>query len=769
MKKLYLLLLCILCTAISKGEVNEKTYNFSFNVTDFSITTDDKGITHVENMTEPTYFGEPNKPAIPVIKNHIQLDLLRKCVDISYETSKTVIARQVTLATAPEFSSPVDSASSVAGMCPTSTNATDEYSFFDYSQSGWKDINLLNFAFSPFIYNANTGDLYFVHDLTVTVRTSELNEEEIAKLGNAPLGIHELYGIAATEDVNLSDKGMARAAGNNPANQFKNKPASDVDYLIVTTQALKSSFSPLISWKKKKGLRAEIITLEEINAIYQDPLPQLRIKKYIYNLYLNNNLKYVLLGGDHETVPSLITKVKANSNAIEDVLASDAYYACFGGNFEWDLNNNQIYGEYDDSIDFTPSVYVARALVGKPQDVNIFVNKTLDFEKSPRWNNCLLASGTKWNTDADARSQFNVLYEDCFEGWNGTRYDFFDTGITVPGAENFQVNGDNLQTVLENGYSLIEMSTHGWVDAWILEDEKNYTSANALTQFSPVHSIILTSSCETNSFDRNKDTKNGLCLSNGFFNNYNNGVVGFWGSSRSGFYPFRNERYGLSQKFEVDFFKELLSDKHQFNSFGMLTTLAKYKNIGTSKSSLYNYLQRGLNTIGDPEMQIYSEIPEQIEACYTSHGLSANIDGCTVSITSTDDDGDTRMSVCENFSLSQEITIPTNSTVCLTKKNCIPYIFEVSYNGSLPKGGINTILSCTYNSMSGISTVVTNVESKFTTAELVLSDINGNIKDRKRINTGQQTTTFDNKRMLFSTLYVMSLFIDGKLRDAIKY
>lgn len=122
MKKLYLLLLCILCTAISKGEVNEKTYNFSFNVTDFSITTDDKGITHVENMTEPTYFGEPNKPAIPVIKNHIQLDLLRKCVDISYETSKTVIARKVTLATAPEFSSPVDSASTTAELVLSDIN-----------------------------------------------------------------------------------------------------------------------------------------------------------------------------------------------------------------------------------------------------------------------------------------------------------------------------------------------------------------------------------------------------------------------------------------------------------------------------------------------------------------------------------------------------------------------------------------------------------------------------------------------------------------------
>lgn len=769
MKKIYLLLLCILCTVISKGAVNEKSYKFSFNVTDFSITTDDNGITHVENMTEPTYFGEPNNPAIPVIKNHIQLDLLRKCVDISYETSKTVIARQVTLATAPEFSSPVDSTSSVAGMCSTSTNATDEYSFFDYSQSGWKDINLLNLSFSPFIYNANTGDLYFVHDLTVTVRTTELNEEEAAKLGNAPLGIHELYGITTPVDINLSDKGTVRVIGSYLTDKFKNKPASDVDYLIVTTQALKSSFSPLISWKKKKGLRAKIITLEEINAIYQDPLPQLRIKKYIYNLYLNNNLKYVLLGGDHETVPSLITKVEADSNAIEHVIAADAYYACFGGDFEWDLNKNQIYGEYDDSIDFTPSVYVARALVGKPTDVTIFVNKTLDYEKNPRWNNCLLASGVKWSSVNDARAQFNILYEECFEDWNGTRYDFYDTGITVPGAENFKINGDNLQTVLENGYSIIEMSTHGWVDAWILEDENNYTSANALTQFSPVHSIILTPSCETNSFDRNKDTKNGLCLSNGFFNNYNNGVVGFWGSSRSGFYSYYDSEYGASPKFEADFFKELFSNTHRFNSFGMLTTLAKFKNIGTTKRSRYNYLQRGLNTIGDPEMQIYSEIPEQIEACYTSHGLSANIDGCTVSVTSTDDDGDTRMSVCEDFPLSADMTIPTNSTVCLTKKNCIPYIFEISYDGPPMRERINTITYCTYDNMSGTTTVITNVDKTFTTAELVLSDINGNIIERKKINTGVQTTTFKNIKIPRSTIFVMSLFIDGKLRDAVKY
>ncbi len=61
--------------------------------------------------------------------------------------------------------------------------------------------------------------------------------------------------------------GYRRCAPRHPACHPDRKK---IDYVVITSEELKPSFVPLISWKLAKGLKSKIITTEEIDSKYQE-------------------------------------------------------------------------------------------------------------------------------------------------------------------------------------------------------------------------------------------------------------------------------------------------------------------------------------------------------------------------------------------------------------------------------------------------------------------------------------------------------------------
>lgn len=82
-------------------------------------------------------------------------------------------------------------------------------------------------------------------------------------------------------------------------------------------------------------------------------------------------MKYVLLGGDDTIVPKASCYVSAGGYT-ENEMPTDLFFACFGGNFDWDGNKNGIYGETTDGIDMSPSIYVTRIPIRTSTDVVAF-------------------------------------------------------------------------------------------------------------------------------------------------------------------------------------------------------------------------------------------------------------------------------------------------------------------------------------------------------------------------------------------------------------
>lgn len=174
-----------------------------------------------------------------------------------------------------------------------------------------------------------------------------------------------------------------------------------IDYVIITSKKLKSSFQKLANHKKSKGLTTAVVTTEEIYKNYSGRDNAERIRNFIKDAYKKNRTKYVLLGGDGDgdansskaVVPTRILYCPPVNSGTTTQIASDMYYACLGGNY--DSNKNGIYGEPNDGtggkeVDLGYDVFVGRAPVDNKKEANNFVTKTINYEKRSKQKKALM-------------------------------------------------------------------------------------------------------------------------------------------------------------------------------------------------------------------------------------------------------------------------------------------------------------------------------------------------------------------------------------------
>ena len=191
-------------------------------------------------------------------------------------------------------------------------------------------------------------------------------------------------------------QGPDGSAGSGPMSHRRSEPfkptqvpsllGSPVAYLIVTTDALVEAFQPLADWKTASGVPAVIRTLsfirEQYPAAADDPE---RLRLFIRDAYARWGTRWVLLGGDTE----ILTPRLAHVLFPEDWrIPSDLYFSCLDGN--WNADGDSTFADAyanssnpGDFADLMPEVWVGRAPVVTPADAELFVRKTLMYERTP--------------------------------------------------------------------------------------------------------------------------------------------------------------------------------------------------------------------------------------------------------------------------------------------------------------------------------------------------------------------------------------------------
>lgn len=632
------------------------------------------------NANSDCYYSEnPNEPSLPLYTIYVNVLENDEFSHFTYEFLVDSVLFDIHIAPNAEVFCPTDS---VYEQRHNINYLNDKYPVDVISFIGEcieRDNKKLAFEFSPFVYIESDSILLSVSSLTITINFKDGNS--IVKKYNNENDVY-LDGDSNLDYVNV---GQTIESFNS---------LDSVEYLIITSSELSESFKPLSDWKTLKGIPALIVSTDSIYRKYTDFSNEIKIKKYINELYYKTNkrLRYVLLGGDETVVPvkyCRVAKISTNGDTIRMAnVPTDIFYGCFDGNFVWDANNDGISGDVNkDSIDYYPEVFVSRFPARTVEHVEAMVEKSLNYEKNPPlkdWYYNVLMTGAKISINKDAERRSDTICKYTFNKYLENPYIFklFDSYTSYPEGADYGMTPDNLQKELAKGYHFVNEFTHGQICYWsinVKDSDYFYRTEHALSLSSDKPMHILTIACHTNSFHLGEP-----CLGEAFMRNKNNNVVSYLGSSSYGWLSSGWRTLGASPQLINNFYELLLSDSNKYCNYAELVTNAKLKLKNYHKNFSEHWVFFSVNAMGDPELPIYNRVPKEfnnISYALTDKGIVLKIheSNTRVTVCGYDENGKMNYSILKNVSDSciiENISNLLNITLC--KPNYVPYTLNLS-------------------------------------------------------------------------------------------
>ena len=585
-----------------------------YNYHDFKL----KSIDSLYYITTPkyrlAYDDDSLAPALPYISVNILIGHDEYVTSITSTHKETLIDENIKIMPNPTCTT-----------CCTSTVEKQNY-IVDYTDRIYPKEIVENIAANtmdgyryialhvyPFKYNAESKCLYLIDSLNISLNVSSQDTKADLNIGK------NMREIVQSLVINPQEMDVLYARQSAKTRLTQNTSDFDYKYIIVTRDSLKTAFQEFANWKTRKGYRCKILTVEEIGQNYTGKSLPLKIKNALKDYYNGtyHGLKYVLLGGDLEHVPVQYCY------SYPDTMPADIFYACFNV-MDWDSNNNNIGGESSEPVDLSQDIFVTRIPVRNSIDIATFTHRNLLYEREKNCNNDynrILMCGAKVvnnytiNGETVSDSQFggdSIYAANISPYWNGQLTRLYDTGTSFPENSSYDFTGSHLQTELNTGYSFVYVGTHGNKYAWQTEDPYGYWTDDAESVYNELSmnsngmgtTHIITTACHTNAFDLATS-----CLSETFLKNPNSGVLTYLGSSRQGWYSRSSmPELGNSDEYNAEYFNNIFSS-NATNKFGSLVFQTKntFKDNTTKR---YRYLQYAINPLGDPELPIYTKVPQ---------------------------------------------------------------------------------------------------------------------------------------------------------------
>ncbi|MDE7388661.1 MAG: hypothetical protein K2M97_05345 [Muribaculaceae bacterium] len=329
------------------------------------------------------------------------------------------------------------------------------------------------------------------------------------------------------DNNSIDDSNMLDEIALNPMTYSDDSNTKDVtsDYLIITTDKMKSAVSDFAAWKRMLGFRVHVSSRESWPS---DSEVRDSINRY-YNDY-TETLKYLLIVGSHEDIPAMVLQGCPDPKYADKKYVSDFYYACVGSNYGFSP---------------TPDLYYGRIPAKSNNDAVIAFCKIKDYEKIcphpegsfSRALHCAYFQDE--NNDGCADMRFVLTSEEIL---NNSRLNHFDVHrvyttnssvkplyylspsdfqMPLPDEllddsfnwrvnslnKNKEVNAD-IKAVLSKGIGYMLCCTHGSFNGW---DDPHYTSSNVLQEYfgtktsdsyNWIYPIVFSISCNTGAFDQ---------------------------------------------------------------------------------------------------------------------------------------------------------------------------------------------------------------------------------------------------------------------------
>lgn len=476
--------------------------------------------------------------------------------------------------------------------------------------------NVVTLRVSPTQWNPTTGEVDVVTRLGVRFTLEPdaaptLRRERIVpewEDDGLPSGVPSLAVGASIAHANATTA-AGRRAQPYMATQVPSLLGSPVAYVIVTSDAMAPAFQQLADWKTQTGVPAVVRTTSFIQAQYPSAADDAeRVRMFIRDAYTRWGTKWVLLGGDTGVIP---TRFGYTTFYGSEMIATDLYFSCLDGN--WDADGDSLFGEGfvsssspGDSCDLMPEVYVGRAGVASLADAQTFVNKTLQYEKTPRGDyeyNWLFAAEVlfpqPWNQgdpvslDGGALAETLLPLTDEIPALHVDRLYENIADTTYRAGAHLETRRAVIDS-MNAGPGLMLHVGHGYRNIMEVGDDA-LTNADAMALVNGSKLFNLYSiNCTSAAIDF-------PCIGEAFLANPNGGAVTDVGSTRFDF-PTTGSAY------QYEFFREFIEDK--VNAVGQLEANQKLAWIPYSGYDGANrWTQMTLILLGDPELRMWLGSP----------------------------------------------------------------------------------------------------------------------------------------------------------------
>ncbi|WP_128762324.1 type IX secretion system sortase PorU [Leeuwenhoekiella aestuarii] len=466
---------------------------------------------------------------------------------------------------------------------------------------------------------SNAAEFSEVWDVTTrSAITSVANENNSADFSfKAQLGAERKYVAVTPNDFYIPkrENGSVLVANQNIKGSIfqKNGSFQDVDYLIVTSAALRSQAERLADHNRTyRGLRVRVVTLNEIYNEFssgkQDIGAIRNLVRYVYEnaSSLENRLKYLCLLGDasfdykdrvadnNNIVPTFNTYYSFSQS---QSYMSDDYFGSLDA-AEGIIENNSPAGSGgSDRLD----VAVGRILADTPQLADQVISKIINYDSQAslgRWHNdFVLVSDdvdlpwefTELESTIDALGD-QIQEEKPFINVKKIHSDSYQQQSSAGGDRYPEVN-EAIITALEAGSLVMTYLGHGGENT--LASEFIFTRENARNLNNKDKlPVIVTVTCEFTRFDNPNRTAAGEEL----LWNANGGAVGLVATTRE-----------ISVRLGVSFNRQLASNLF---SFGTNEIKSVAENLRETKNQINDDNRRVIFFIGDPAMKLAFADPD---------------------------------------------------------------------------------------------------------------------------------------------------------------
>lgn len=409
------------------------------------------------------------------------------------------------------------------------------------------------------------------------------------------------------------------------------------DYIIITDRTLRKEFQRLADWKIQKGVPTIIKETEEIKEEYEGADLAEKIHNYLRDCYCKWGAGlWVLLGGDTQIIPARMIKGGILESPV--VCPSDFYYADL--NSTWNDNHNHVFGEEEDGMKDETLVHIGRASVEDTIEAATFVNKVLVYEKmnveglnKEYVMNHLLADAfirKKTNNflDLGAQSSLNNYLKNYPQIHKWYLFDHYNCSCSyhAPIPEfscGEELTYDHFINALQNGgnsglgnFHIVYHMDHSHPKCMGTSsldkgemvstgDIDNLRNGNYLQ-------IVISGGCYPAKYSED-------CIAERFLNNPHGGAVAFIG----------NADVGISN--ESPQYREFINQLYgeELSHLGDLYVKMREQNFSYNKSRISRYR---LHLLGDPEMPVWSTVPQNLDVSITAKNIEAGPNKISVKI-----------------------------------------------------------------------------------------------------------------------------------------